>query len=175
MFEEEFCQRLINLWQSGGNVQSGFMRKVGEEGVEMLDDTIKMRHDHNIQDPTLLQEIETKFARRVVPEISKCFNYEISNLEGIKIGCYEAKTQGHFSAHRDNTTPITANRRFAVTLNLNAGEYEGGHLWFPEYGSMLHEAKPVTKGRRFVFVTFMYGENDMREHRAHLKKIGRED
>ena len=189
VFEKEFCQRLIDLWESGGNVQSGFMRKVGDEGVEMLDDTIKVRRDHNIQDPALLQEIEVRFARRVVPEISKCFNFNISNLEGIKIGCYEAETQGHFSAHRDNTTPITANRRFAVTLNLNTGEYKGGHLWFPEYGpylyrppvggavifscSLLHEATPITEGRRFVFVTFMYGEEDMREHRAYLESIGR--
>ncbi len=189
VFEEEFCQRLIALWESGGNVQSGFMRKVGDEGVEMLDDTIKMRRDHNIQDPVLLQEIELRFARRVVPEISKAFNFNITNLEGIKIGCYEAETQGHFSAHRDNTTPITANRRFAVTLNLNTGEYEGGHLWFPEYGSylyrppvggavifscsLLHEATPITEGRRFVFVTFMYGADDFREHSAYLESIGR--
>lgn len=189
VFEPAFCKRLIDLWASGGNAQSGFMRKVGDEGVEMLDDTIKMRRDHHIQEPEMLQEIDARFARRVVPEISKCFNFNITNLEGIKIGCYEAETQGHFSAHRDNTTPITANRRFAVTLNLNTGEYEGGHLWFPEYGpylyrppvggavifscSLLHEAKPTTKGRRFVFVTFMYGEEDMREHRAHLESIGR--
>jgi len=189
VFEPAFCKRLIDLWKSGGNAQSGFMRKIGDEGVEMFDDTIKMRRDHHIQDAEILREIDARFARRVVPEISKCFNFNITNLEGIKIGCYEAEKLGHFSAHRDNTTPITANRRFAVTLNLNTDEYDGGHLWFPEYGpylyrpsvggavifscSLLHEAKPTTKGRRFVFVTFMYGEEDMRKHRVHLKSIGR--
>jgi len=189
VFEPAFCKRLIDLWESGGNAQTGFMRKIGDEGVEMFDDTIKMRRDHHIQDPEILREIDARFSRRVIPEISKCFNFNITNLEGIKIGCYEAETQGHFSAHRDNTTPITVNRRFAVTLNLNTGEYEGGHLWFPEYGpylyrppvggavvfscSLLHEAKPITKGHRFVFVTFMYGEEDMREHLAHLKSVGR--
>ena len=58
----------------------------------------------------------------------------------------------------------------AMTLNLNTGEYEGGHLRFPEYGGHLyrpatgdavlfscvlaHEATPVTAGRRFVLLTF---------------------
>jgi len=35
--------------------------------------------------------------------------------------------------HRDNTAAGTAHRRFAVTLDLNAEEYEGGDLMFPEY------------------------------------------
>jgi hypothetical protein len=30
--------------------------------------------------------------------------------------------------HRDNTTPDTTNRRFALTLNLNSDEYDGGEL-----------------------------------------------
>ena len=54
---------------------------------------------------------------------------------------------------------------------MNTGEYEGGDLRFPEYGidlyrpptggaivfscSLLHEVLPVTKGRRFVFLTFL--------------------
>ncbi len=63
--------------------------------------------------------------------------------------------------------------RFAVSLNLNA-DYDGGELMFPEYGaarfrpptggacvfscSLLHEAAPVTRGERFVYVPFLYDE-----------------
>ena len=77
-------------------------------------------------------------------------------------------------AHRDNTTKGTSHRRFAVTINLNAAEYEGGELWFPEYGkrlykpatgsavvfscSLLHEARPVTKGIRFALLPFLYDD-----------------
>jgi len=76
-----------------------------------------------------------------------------------------------FRRHRDNQTPGTENRRFALTLNLNTGEYEGGGLTFPEYGphrydptgrrgnpvscSLLHEALPITRGRRFTLLNFL--------------------
>jgi predicted 2-oxoglutarate/Fe(II)-dependent dioxygenase YbiX len=58
-----------------------------------------------------------------------------------------------------------------MTLNLNTGAYEGGELRFPEYGrelyrpeaggavifscSLLHEALPVTRGKRFAMFTFL--------------------
>jgi hypothetical protein len=80
---------------------------------------------------------------------------------------------GFFSAHRDNLSPTTAHRRFALTLNLNDG-YQGGQLRFPEYGperyrpalgaalvfscSHLHEVLDVTAGRRFVLLSFLFGE-----------------
>ncbi|MBL8709410.1 MAG: 2OG-Fe(II) oxygenase, partial [Rhodospirillaceae bacterium] len=71
----------------------------------------------------------------------------------------------------DNLSPSTADRRFALTINLNTPEYEGGELVFPEYGperysppaggailfscSLLHEALPVTKGARFTLLSFL--------------------
>ena len=65
-------------------------------------------------------------------------------------------------------------RKFAVSLNLNTGEFEGGQVWLPEIGrqtftppaggavvsscSLLHEAMPVTKGKRYVFLPFLYDD-----------------
>jgi len=76
-----------------------------------------------------------------------------------------------FFAHRDNTTKGAAHRRFAVTINLNAEQYEGDDLRFPEFGfrtyraptgrascSLLHEALPVTGGKRYAFLPFLYDE-----------------
>ncbi len=61
-----------------------------------------------------------------------------------------------------------------MTLNLNTGEYEGGHLRFPEYGphlykpglgdavvfscSLVHQALPVTSGTRYVLLSFFFGD-----------------
>ena len=61
-----------------------------------------------------------------------------------------------------------------MSINLNTEEFEGGELVFPEFGnrryrpetgaaivfssSLLHEALQVTKGRRFVFLAFLFGE-----------------
>ena len=73
-----------------------------------------------------------------------------------------------------------------MSLGLNK-DYEGGGVVFPEFGpqayhppvggavifstGMLHEVQAVTKGRRFVFVPFLYGEADVAirlENNAHL-------
>ncbi|MEC7118316.1 MAG: hypothetical protein VXW65_00215 [Pseudomonadota bacterium] len=40
------------------------------------------------------------------------------------MACYDSQTQGIFRAHR----------RFAVSLNLNTGAYDGGALKFPAFG-----------------------------------------
>ena len=97
------------------------------------------------------------------------------------VACYDAADHGHFRPHRDNTTSGTAHRRFAVSLFLNSGEYEGGFLRFPEYGpalssaplggavvfscSVLREATPGTRGLRYMFLPLLYDE-PAREERA---------
>ena len=59
-------------------------------------------------------------------------------------------------------------------MNRDAEEYEGGNLRFPEFDdrsyraptggavvfscSLMHEALPVTKGRRFCVLPFLYDE-----------------
>jgi predicted 2-oxoglutarate/Fe(II)-dependent dioxygenase YbiX len=119
------------------------------------------------------RELATRIGRRVLPELSKAFAYRASRFEGFKIACYQASDRGFFGAHRDNLSPATAHRRFALTLNLNDG-YQGGQLRFPEYGperyrpaagaalvfscSHLHEVLDVTAGRRFVLLSFLFGE-----------------
>ena len=65
-----------------------------------------------------------------MPEVQKAFSFKATRFEGFKIVCYDAKEGGFFHAHRDNMSPATAHRRFALTLNLNEG-YEGGCLRFP--------------------------------------------
>ncbi|MDX1401211.1 MAG: 2OG-Fe(II) oxygenase, partial [Kiloniellales bacterium] len=113
------------------------------------------------------------FARRIKPEIVKAFNRDITGIEEFKVVCYDANNGGHFRPHRDNLSRHNAHRLFAMTLNLNEG-YEGGALRFPEYGpdlykpgagdavifscSLLHEALPVTKGERFVLLSFLFDE-----------------
>jgi predicted 2-oxoglutarate/Fe(II)-dependent dioxygenase YbiX len=83
-----------------------------------------------------------------------------------------ARAGGFLNPHRDNSIPANAQRRFTMTVNLNAGAYEGGELRFREYGeelyavergtavvwsaSLLHEVLPVTKGRRLVPGVHMY-------------------
>jgi predicted 2-oxoglutarate/Fe(II)-dependent dioxygenase YbiX len=104
----------------------------------------------------------------------RTLQFNATRIERHVVACYDAADGGHFRAHRDNTTLGTAHRRFAVTLNLNAEEFEGGELWFPEFGrrkykaptggavvfscSLLHEATTVTRGRLFAFLPFLYDD-----------------
>lgn len=165
--------RLIRVAEREGDVETGVERSAGGTRSEVLDASYKRRRDHTVRDPDLLRELSSVIGRRVMPEVRKAFAFRATRFEGFKIACYDASTGGFFRAHRDNLTPSTAHRVFALTLNLNDA-YGGGQLRFPEYGNQLyrpdagvalvfscahlHEVRDVTAGRRFVLLSFLYGD-----------------
>ena len=169
VFDPDFCQRLIEQYETAGNQPSGVRQGDGYSSVNVLDAEQKSRRDHVVVEPVLKQEIKNLIIKRVVPELSKAFGYQVKRGEKFKIACYDAKDRGFFQPHRDNCH-LEGGRRFAMSLNLNTGEYQGGYLKFPEYGGHLyrpsagdavvfscllaHEATPVTAGRRFALLTF---------------------
>lgn len=180
VFEPSLCAELIKLYQADGGKESGFMREVDGKTKLVTDAYHKQRRDHDIDDASLRAGIVARMKARLRPAVKRAFQFNATRMERYIVACYEAGA-GHFRPHRDNTTKGTAHRRFAVTINLNAGEYEGGDLRFPEYGprtyraptggaivfscSLLHEATPVTHGRRYAFLPFLYDEEaaQMRE------------
>jgi predicted 2-oxoglutarate/Fe(II)-dependent dioxygenase YbiX len=173
VLDAEQRDRLIRVAEREGDVETGVERSAGGTRSEVLDASYKRRRDHTVRDPDLLRELSSVIGRRVMPEVRKAFAFRATRFEGFKIACYDASTGGFFRAHRDNLTPSTAHRVFALTLNLNDA-YEGGQLRFPEYGNQLyrpdagvalvfscahlHEVRDVTAGRRFVLLSFLYGE-----------------
>lgn len=173
VFEPELCQTLIALYESTGGEESGFMREQDGKTVLAYDHAHKRRRDCLVEDPVLVKTLQDRIRRRIVPEIGKAFQFNVTRMERYLVGCYTAEDGGHFRAHRDNTTKGTAHRRFAVTINLNA-EFEGGELSFPEYGprsfkppvggavvfscSLLHAASKVTAGKRYAFLPFLYDD-----------------
>ena len=74
----------------------------------------------------------------------------------------------------------------AVDLPVNA-DFEGGEISFPEYSaqsfkaapgtavvfsaSILHEVSRVTRGRRYVFLTFLFDEEAERVRQANLRAV----
>ncbi|MEH1779575.1 MAG: 2OG-Fe(II) oxygenase [Nostoc sp.] len=187
VLNQSFCQHLIDLYEADGGEDSGFMRQIDGKTVGVYDYEFKKRRDYLISDPQLLKQISEMMMRRVKPEIEKAFQFSITRFERYLVSCYEATDKGFFNRHRDNTTKGTVHRRFAMSLNLNTGDYEGGELRFPEYGlqlyspnageavifscSLLHEATPVTSGRRFVFLSFFYNEQDARLREENSKYV----
>jgi hypothetical protein len=133
----EECAELIAVWEQQGHSQTGVEASAGGGRAEQRSAQLKRRRDHIVQDPQRSRELAATIGRRVLPELSKAFAYRASRFEGFKIACYQASDRGFFSAHRDNLSPATAHRRFALTLNLNDA-YQGGQLRFPEYGPELY-------------------------------------
>lgn len=173
IFEPDLCRRLISLYEAHGGAPSGVMRDIDGRTVGVLDD-FKRRRDVTVEDPDLKQILLAHISRRLVPEIAKVFQFEATRLERYLVACYDAAEGGYFRAHRDNETLATRHRKFAVSINLNAEEFEGGDLRFPEFGprtyrpptggavvfacGLQHEATPVTRGRRYAFLPFLYDE-----------------
>ncbi|MFO1037395.1 MAG: 2OG-Fe(II) oxygenase [Geminicoccaceae bacterium] len=174
VLEPELCNVLIEGYEKHGGQASGFMREVDGRTVEVRDTGHKVRRDWEIEEQSLIDGLRARFVRRVVPTIRQAFQFEATRMERYLVACYDASEGGHFRAHRDNTTKGTAHRRFAASVNLNPDGHAGGDLRFPEFGqrtyrppqgaalvfscSLMHEATPVTKGRRYAFLPFLYDE-----------------
>ncbi|HMG47569.1 MAG TPA: 2OG-Fe(II) oxygenase [Allosphingosinicella sp.] len=187
VLEPELCADLIRRYEADGGTPSGFMREVDGKTVLQVDARHKQRRDWMIEDTALCQAIAARVRRRLSPAVARAFQFTPTRIERYIVACYEAGA-GYFRPHRDNTTKGTAHRKFAVTINLNAGDYEGGDLRFPEYGdrayraptggaivfscSLLHEATPVTHGRRFAFLPFLYDEEAARLREANNPHLG---
>ncbi len=166
VFEPELCQSLIALWQHSERNETGVSSRYGNVSMAQA----KRTEDHTVADPAAIRAISDRLAYRVGPELLRGFGYDRPFVfDAHVILSYGAEEKHYFKAHRDNGAPQTADRAFAVSLNLNE-DYEGGELIFPEYGrlrfkppagaaavfscALLHEALPVTKGRRYVLTSF---------------------
>jgi predicted 2-oxoglutarate/Fe(II)-dependent dioxygenase YbiX len=166
--EPALCRTLIDYWQSKDKLAN----TVGSESGNVANADVKRRQDVQLDDPKLFVQLRDCVVRRVLPAMAQAFHARINVIEAPMIGCYPAASGGWFRAHRDNTSRFNAHRQYALSLNLNdADEYDGGAVRFPEYGrelyrpaagaglvfscSLLHEATPVTRGRRLGAFTFL--------------------
>ena len=166
VFEPDFCTQLIRLWGKGDHKDTGVSSRYGNVNVSRL----KQTEDYTVVEPMIQKAISDRLAYRIGPELTKCFAFDRQfTFDAHVILSYSAEGHHFFGAHRDNGAPSTADRAFAVSLNLN-DDFEGGELIFPEYSgvravpppgaaavfscSLLHEILPVTKGRRFALTTF---------------------
>jgi predicted 2-oxoglutarate/Fe(II)-dependent dioxygenase YbiX len=185
-FEPELCAHLIDCFDHAGGKDSGFMQDVGGRSVENFDNSWKRRRDFHLTDAKLIANLRARIGRRICPEIKKAFQMRPTRIERDLVARYDAETAGHFGPHRDDTGIAIAHRRFAVSINLNA-DFEGGEIAFPEYSpqsfkaapgtaivfsaSILHEVSRVTRGRRYVFLTFLFDEEAERARQANLRAV----
>ncbi len=171
LLEPVQCGQLIDLWHSAGHEEGTVGSVVAGRELDRVYGDVKRRLDHTIMDPALNRTLQATLGRRLAPEVQKAFQFEGFRFDRFLVVCYDSARDDRFRPHRDNLSPETQDRRFAMTLNLNSEDYEGGELVFPEYGperykpasggavifscSLIHEALPVAKGRRFALLTFL--------------------
>jgi predicted 2-oxoglutarate/Fe(II)-dependent dioxygenase YbiX len=186
VFEPALCAHLIDSFERGGGKDSGFMQDISGRSVENFDNSWKRRRDFHLTDAGLIANLRARIGRRICPEIKKAFQMRPTRIERDLVACYDAETGGHFGPHRDDTGLSVAHRRFAVSINLNA-DFEGGEISFPEYtpqtfkaapgtavvfsASILHEVSRLTRGRRYVFLTFLFDEEAERVRQANLRAV----
>lgn len=186
VFEPEFCDQLVSLYQADGGTQSGFMRDEGGQTVAKMDAGFKVRSDYTLTDPDLITATQARVMRKVIPQIARVHFFQCTRMERYMVGCYPADGGGHFRAHRDNTTLGTAHRRFAVSINLN-DDFEGGAVSFPEYSphgfkapkgtavifscSLLHAVSKVTSGTRYAFLPFLYDDAAAQLREANAARV----
>ena len=165
----DLCRHLMDVWEARGRADG--------------------QASHVLREGSLRNRVKGFIEERVVQEIQKAFNYDVTRFEDFRIACNDAAHRGDTRARRDNATAGTSHRRFAMSLTLN-DEHEGGTLRFPEYGphvyrppagcavvfscSLLHEATGVTAGRRFVLLSYFYGEDEARLREEYSRRTGGE-
>lgn len=187
VFEPALCRRLIAYYDARGGQPSGVMRDVDGKTVGVLD-PMKSRRDVTVEDASLRQELLGLIQYNLKPMLMRAFQFNATRIERYLVACYDAREGGYFRPHRDNETLGTAHRRFACSINLNAEDFEGGDVRFPEFGprtyrpptggavvfccSLQHEATPVTRGRRYAFLPFLYDEAGAAIRAANQDAVG---
>jgi predicted 2-oxoglutarate/Fe(II)-dependent dioxygenase YbiX len=169
------CRTLVDRLELSNSVE-GKVAGVDPAGMPTcyVNRALKSRRDFQIRrDDPLDSRLRRLLLERCSPEIAKAFQTEIAYADRLMLARYDAP-HGWFKRHRDNASGNVAFRQFAITVNLNTGDYEGGHLTFPEYNdqpytaptgagiifsaSLLHEVSYVTRGSRYALLTFFHSE-----------------
>jgi predicted 2-oxoglutarate/Fe(II)-dependent dioxygenase YbiX len=188
VFEFPLCEALIQLYDRFGGRDSGFLFDVDGKTTRVVDYRVKRRSDLVVAHPELREAIRRSVVRRLAPAIERFFQFQATRMDRYIVACYDSAVGGHFSRHRDNINIGARHRRFAVSINLNK-DYEGGDLVLPEFGrrtyraphggaivfscGALHQVTPVTSGRRYAFLPFLYGEADAALREANNSRLDR--
>jgi predicted 2-oxoglutarate/Fe(II)-dependent dioxygenase YbiX len=179
------CRTLIERFEASISID-GEVASIGSDGRPQarVDHARKRRRDLllSLYDP-LHPVLQGTLLRRCAPEIARAFQAAVTHTDRILVARYD-EAAGWFRRHRDNTADNVAFREFAISVNLNTEDYEGGYLQFPEYNdrpyspptggalifsaSILHEALPVSGGNRYVLLTFFHGETAEARRRAYV-------
>ncbi|MFP6808298.1 MAG: redoxin domain-containing protein [Pseudomonadales bacterium] len=173
------CTDIISSFETGGPFTVRPPRAgefSGDYKIPVYEHNRQDRVDHIIKDKNTISFLDNRIWSRITPMIQKAFAYEVTRREDLHIARYVGERGGNQMGHRDNTSPATAYRRFALSLNLN-DNYEGGGIAFKEYSqkpynsppgtaivfssALLHEVLETTKGTRYTLISHFFNDQGM--------------
>jgi PKHD-type hydroxylase len=131
--------------------------------------------DNSIRKSNITWVEDTAIAEKCIEAVNKInsslYNFDLTDLEVLQFGEYDI--DGHYNWHLDLDTGQNSNRKLSFTILLN-DDFEGGDLEmmysaepeqiplqvgvmtaFPSF--QLHRVAPVTCGKRYSLVGWMYG------------------
>jgi predicted 2-oxoglutarate/Fe(II)-dependent dioxygenase YbiX/peroxiredoxin len=186
VFSFDICDFLIQFYNAQRAQDSGFQVDVDGKTVTMSDWRLKRRSDVPVAVPEVRELIRDHIVRRLVDPIERYFQFKVTRMDRYIVACYDSAVAAHFHRHRDNINAGAQHRRFALSINLNK-DFDGGDLMFPEFGrrtyrpseggalvfscGALHQVTPVTRGKRYAFLAFMYGEQDVAKREANNARL----
>ena len=170
VIEPELCAELIQMHRDGQTIEGGLIdQSDGVMSAPFIDKNYRSTRQISLTDADLRARVEERIRRRLAPDVFRALRYQVREIESYIVTAYDAAEAGRFRVHRDNLPPLQR-RQFTFAINLNAEDYEGGDLRFPEYGtetyraptggaivfasSLLHEVTLLTRGRRYVMLAF---------------------
>lgn len=163
IFTKEFCEEIINLSEKSGNWSKG--------GESYYDSRIKNKENYPTQDIHLkqlgLEEAWNYILHNYIAKLASKFysNYKTKDANITFVVKYNPETQNSLEPHHDSST-------YTINIALNE-EYEGGGCRFlrqdvsvtgnpsgyalihPGKLTHYHEGLPVTKGTRYILVSFI--------------------
>ena len=175
VLEPELCRRLIDLYEADGGEEFGLHARRRRQDEAAARSAHKVRRDYLIEDPELARQLNLRLIHRLLPMVRRAFQFQATRVERLIVGCYEAETRRPFprrtattrpraprtaaSRSRSTSTPRTMRAATCAFPNMAPRTYRaptGGAIVFS--CSLLHQAMPVTKGRRFAFLPFLYDD-----------------
>jgi len=174
VFSPEECAALIKSVDDNCTVavnKNEWKQATSNVAVPLYEYDRQDRMNLFIRDQKTISFIDERLGTRVNPMIKKAFSFDVTQREELHVARYEGSREGMHMGHRDNITPETSNRRFAISVSLSDG-YEGGEIRFSEFSSrgyrgpvgtatifsssLLHEVMETTKGVRHVLISHLY-------------------
>lgn len=170
VIEPALCAELIAMHRDGQPIQGGLIDESDDaRSAQFINRNYRSTRQISLTDAALKARVEDRIRRRLAPEVFTALRYRVREIESYIVTAYDAAEAGRFRVHRDNLPPLQR-RQFTFAINLNAEDYDGGELRFPEYGtetyraptggaivfasSLLHEVTLLTRGRRYVMVAW---------------------